>query len=131
MRSAVPDPEMATSYPAAIAARAIVVPTRPAPTIPRRRSPVSSLYTGLSRNRRGEVTGRNRGYRMIRQQLAHPRNDLAPVELDRRQPLSVRHSSRGVGQIESTQPEEAHHRRNFGGDGFRRSDIQRSFRSFG
>jgi hypothetical protein len=41
--SADPDPEMATSYPAAIAARAIVVLSLPAPTMPRRRSLGSGL----------------------------------------------------------------------------------------
>src|SRR5438128_4196744 len=131
MRSAVPDPDMATSYPAAIAARAIVVPTRPAPTMPRRRSPLSPLDTGLSRHTGGDVGGWNRGNWMIGQELAHPRNHLAPVELDRRQPLFVRHSPGGVGQVESTEPEQAHHRRYFGRDGFRRSDIERSAGSFG
>src|SRR6266849_9122535 len=68
---------------------------------------------------------------MIGEQLAHPRNHLAPVKLDRRQPLLVRHSSSGVRKVESTEPEQPHHRRNFGGDRFWRSDIERSACSFG
>src|SRR6266851_4732393 len=68
---------------------------------------------------------------MIGQELAHPRNHLASVELDRRQPLFVWHSSSGVRQVESTEPEQPHHGRDFCGYGFRRSDIQRSLGSFG
>src|SRR2546430_13251043 len=97
MRSAPPDPDMATWYPAAIAARAMVVPTRPAPTMPRRPSPVSPLDMDLRRHRFGGITGRNLGYRMMGQQLAHPRNYLPPVKLDPRHPLLERHSSRGPG----------------------------------
>src|SRR3984893_6717591 len=131
MRSAAPDPEIATSYPAAIAARAIVVPTLPAPTIPRRRSPVSPLDTGLSRHPRGDGARWNGGNGMIGEQFAHPRDQLAPGELDCRQPLFVRHSSSGVRQVKSTEPEQPHHRGNLGGDRFWRSDIQRSACSFG
>src|SRR5437588_5604842 len=68
---------------------------------------------------------------MIGQELAHPWNHFASVELDRRQPLSVRHSPGGVGQVESTEPKQPYHRRYFGRDGFRRSDIQRSAGSLG
>src|SRR6267378_6502062 len=118
MRSAGPDPEMTTLYPAAIAARAIVVPTLPAPTMPRRRSPVSLLDMGLNSHSRGDMARWNWRNRMIGEQLAHPRNHLAPVELDRRQPLLVRHPPGGVGQVESTEPEQPHHRGYFCGDGF-------------
>src|SRR5690348_11474077 len=105
MRSAAPDPEMATSYPDAIAARAIVVPTLPAPTMPRRRAAVSVLDTGLSRHRRGEVAGGNLGNQMIGEQLAYPRNHLASVEFDRRQPLFMRHAPSGISEVEPTKPE--------------------------
>src|SRR6202165_356448 len=67
---------------------------------------------------------------MVGQELAHPRNHLASVELDGRQPLFVRHSSSGVGQVESTEPEQPHHRGYFCCHGFRRSDIERPFGYF-
>src|SRR5260370_37110779 len=103
MRSAVPDPDMATSSPAAIAARAIVVPTLPAPTMPRRRSPVSPLNMGSSVLPRRALIGRNRLNRRTLKQLPHARNHLTPVELERRQPLFVVPSSGGVGQSEPTE----------------------------
>src|ERR1700730_12950561 len=98
MRSAVADPDMATSYPAAIAARAIVVPTLPAPTMPTRRSPVTALDTGLSRLPGRGLYGWNGGNRLTSQQRRLRLNPFESVELVRRQPLFVRHSSGGVGQ---------------------------------
>src|SRR5438132_4667362 len=68
---------------------------------------------------------------MIGQELAHPRNHLASVELDGRQPLFVRHSSRGVRQVEATESEQSHHGGYFCSYRFRRSDIERSAGAFG
>src|ERR1022692_624929 len=126
MRSGGPEPEMAMSYPALIAARATVVPIFPAPTMPRRRS------VGLLLDIRGSVIRRRRrtrGCRLggwLREQLSDAWNHLAPIELDRRHSLLVRHSPSGIRPVESAEPELPNHRGNLGRHGFRRSEIQRS-----
>src|SRR2546426_1600556 len=132
MRSANPDPEIATSYPPATAARAIAVPALPAPTIPRRRSVGSLLDTG-----RSPVRARQAGVAWcrllgrIREQLPDSRDHLPSVQFDGRHLLFVRYSPRRVGQIEPAQPEQANDPRNFGRDRFHRPEIHRSFVDLG
>src|SRR6202022_904424 len=108
LRSADPDPEIATSYPPATAARAIAVPALPAPTIPRRRSVGSLLDTGCSRVRRRRalvawrwLIGR------FREQFPDSRDHLPSVQLDGRHLLFVWDSPGRVGQVEPAEPEKA------------------------
>src|ERR1700737_5014267 len=128
IRSAAPDPEIATSYPPATAARAIAVPALPAPTMPRRRSVGSLLDTGCSRVRRRRalvawrwLIGR------FREQFPDSRDHLPSVQLDGRHLLFVWDSPGRVGQVEPAEPEKANDPRNFGRDRFHRPEIQRSF----
>src|SRR5216683_1930240 len=130
MRSAGPDPDIATSYPPATAARAKAVPALPAPTIPRRRSVDSLLDTGCVRGRRDLVV-RCRLLRRIREQLPDARDHLPSVQLDGRHLMFVWYSPRRIGQVEAAEPEEANDPCNFGRDGFHRSEIQRSFVDLG
>src|SRR5467141_1579203 len=132
MRSADPDPEIATSYPPATAARAIAVPALPAPTMPRRPSVGSLLDIGRSpiRARQARVAW-CRLLGRIREQLPHSRDHLPSVQLDGRHLLFVRYSPRRVGQVEPAEPKKANDPRNFGRAGFHRSEIQRSFLDLG
>jgi len=57
------------------------------------------------------------------ERLPHARNNFTSVKLDCRHPLFVGHAADGVGQVESTQPEQSNIRRNFGCDGFRGSHV--------
>src|ERR1700674_4527458 len=107
IRSAAPDPDMATSHPPAVAARAIVVPTFPAPTIPKRRPAISALNTGRSsRGPRAHAGGGllNRGFC---EKFPHARNHLASVQLDGRHLLFVGYSPRGVSKVESAETQQA------------------------
>src|SRR5713226_9170876 len=130
MRSADPDPEIATSYPPATAARAIAVPALPAPTMPRRRSVASLLNTGCIRGRRDLVVRCQLAGR-IREQLPDSRDHLPSVQLDGRHLLFVWYSPGRIGQVEPGEPEEANDPRNFGRDGFHPSEIERSFVDLG
>src|SRR6266851_2434476 len=130
MRSAGPDPDIATSNPPATAARAIALPALPAPTMPRRRSVASLLNTGCVRGRRDLVV-RCRLLRRIREQLPDSRDHLPSVQLDGRHLLFVWYPPGRVGQVEPAEPEDANDPRNFGRDGFHRSEIQRSFVDLG
>src|SRR3979490_1707270 len=131
MRSAGPEPDIATSYPPATAARAIAVPALPAPTMPRRRS-VTSLDTGWSpvRPRRATNAWRQLLGR-IGEQFPDSRDHLPSVQLDGRHLLFVWYSPGRVRQIEAAEPEKANDPRNFGRDRFHRPEIQRSFVNLG
>src|SRR2546427_5839088 len=93
MRSAGPDPEIATSYPPATAARAMAVPALPAPTMPRRRSVGSLLDTGCSRVRgRRALVPSCRLAGRTREQLPDSRDHLPTVQIDGRHLLFVWYS---------------------------------------
>src|SRR4030088_817342 len=84
MRSAGPEPDIATSYPAATAARAKAVPALPAPTIPRRRSVGALLDTGRSRVRAGREVAWCRLLGWLREQLSDSGDHLPSIQLDGR-----------------------------------------------
>src|ERR1700674_302026 len=132
MRSADPDPEIATSYPPATAARAIAVPALPAPTMPRRRSVGSLLDTGRSPVRAREApVAWSRHLVRIREQLPDSRDHLPSVQFDGPHLLFVRNSPGGVGQIEPAQPEKADDPSDLGRNGFHRPEVQRSLVDLG
>src|SRR3981189_1670889 len=119
MRSAGPEPEIATSYPAATAARAKAVPALPAPTIPRRRSVGALLDTGGSRVRaRRDLFAWSQLLGWLREQLSDSRDHLPSVQVDGRHLLLMWYSPGRVGQIEPAEPEKANDPRNFGRDRF-------------
>src|SRR6266852_8333016 len=130
MRSAGPDPDIATSYPPATAARAIAVPALPAPTMPRRRSVASLLNTGCIRGRRDLVVRCQLAGR-IREQLPDSRDHLPSVQLDVRHLLFVWYPPSRVGQVEPAESEKANDPRNFRRDRFHRPEVQRSFVDLG
>src|SRR5258708_5667522 len=119
MRSAGPDPDRATSYPAAIAIWAIVVPNLPAPTMPRRKSPPPMLGTGACGVVRRRALGRQHRLNRLApcgQQLADPRNHLAAIQLDRRCPVGPRKVADVVLEIKAAQAQEADVRGHLRGD---------------
>src|ERR1700692_1364381 len=130
MRSPGPDPDIATSYPAATAARAMVVPTLPAPTMPRRRSADSPLDTGGSSNRRRQAGGIRLLGRMC-EQFPDPRNHLSSVQLDGRHPLLLGYSPSRVRPVEPAEPELPTDARSLGRNRFRRTEIQRTIVDLG
>src|SRR4030081_3831455 len=98
MRSAGPEPDMATSYPPATAARAIAVPALPAPTMPRRPSVASPLNTGGSRAPARRVFfARPKRLGRIREQVPDSRDHLPSVQLDGRHLLFVGYSTGRIG----------------------------------
>src|SRR5437660_10618101 len=132
MRSEGPEPDIATSYPAATAARAKAAPALPAPTLPRRRSVASPLNPRRSRVRaRRALVAWCRLLGRIREQLPDSRDHLPSVQLDGRHLLFVWDSPGRVGQVEPAEPEKANNRRNLGRDRFHRPEIQRSFVDLG
>src|SRR5713101_4749480 len=132
MRSAAPDPDIATSYPPATAARAMAVPALPAPTMPSRRSVTSLLATGRSRVRgRRALVACCQLIGRIREQFPDSRDHLPSVQLDGRHLLFVWHSPGRISQVEPAEPEEANDPRNLARDGFHGSEIKRSFLDLG
>src|SRR5580704_7407814 len=127
MRSGAPEPDTATSYPPAVAARAIAVPIFPAPTMPKRLWAASCPDTGRSSARGHKARdGRGQLNRRICEELPHPWNHLASVQLDGRQFLLVRNAPGRIGQVESTEPEQSDDPRDLVRDRLRRPEIQGS-----
>src|ERR1700682_4255996 len=100
-----------------MAARAIVVPSLPAPTMPRRRSTVSLRDMSFGAVR-GPLTGRYRPDAGMVEQLPDAGDHLPPVQGDHLHPLLVGHRSSGVGQVEASESEQSNVRRELGRDGF-------------